>query len=103
MKNLLHLNVAACLLKLGECRKAIETCDKVCLGLGLQISKVFDSSAFCLLISIITITLFDYHIFSEPLDRLVYMQWNFTGVRCEPSTCEGSLSPWNGLSSFGRV
>ncbi|TKY63365.1 Peptidyl-prolyl cis-trans isomerase PASTICCINO1 [Spatholobus suberectus] len=28
-RNLLHLNVAACLLKLGECRKSIETCNKV--------------------------------------------------------------------------
>jgi len=30
LKNLLHLNVAACYLKLGECRKSIETCNKVC-------------------------------------------------------------------------
>lgn len=30
VKNLLHLNVAACLLKLGECRKSIEACNKVC-------------------------------------------------------------------------
>lgn len=29
VKNLLHLNVAACLLKLGECRKSIEACNKV--------------------------------------------------------------------------
>lgn len=28
-RNLLHLNVAACQLKLGECRKSIETCNKV--------------------------------------------------------------------------
>ncbi|KAL2337901.1 hypothetical protein Fmac_012347 [Flemingia macrophylla] len=28
-RNLLHLNVAACLLKLGDCRKSIETCNKV--------------------------------------------------------------------------
>ncbi|KAK1563594.1 hypothetical protein Q3G72_029727 [Acer saccharum] len=28
-RNLLHLNVAACLLKLGECRKSIEACNKV--------------------------------------------------------------------------
>ncbi|AES88468.2 putative peptidylprolyl isomerase [Medicago truncatula] len=28
-RNLLHLNVAACYLKLGECRKSIETCNKV--------------------------------------------------------------------------
>ncbi|KAL6987695.1 G1/S-specific cyclin pas1 [Sarracenia purpurea var. burkii] len=28
-RNLLHLNVAACLLKMGECRKSIEACDKV--------------------------------------------------------------------------
>uniref|UniRef100_A0A2N9HPV3 peptidylprolyl isomerase n=1 Tax=Fagus sylvatica TaxID=28930 RepID=A0A2N9HPV3_FAGSY len=27
-RNLLHLNVAACQLKLGECRKSIETCNK---------------------------------------------------------------------------
>lgn len=31
LKNLLHLNVAACYLKMGECRKSIETCNKVCL------------------------------------------------------------------------
>ncbi|CAL2268228.1 unnamed protein product [Prunus armeniaca] len=29
-RNLLHLNVAACYLKMGECRKSIETCNKVC-------------------------------------------------------------------------
>ncbi|KAM1648521.1 hypothetical protein FF1_009789 [Malus domestica] len=28
-RNLLHLNVAACFLKMGECRKSIETCNKV--------------------------------------------------------------------------
>lgn len=28
-RNLLHLNVAACYLKMGECRKSIETCNKV--------------------------------------------------------------------------
>nr|KYP37498.1 Peptidyl-prolyl isomerase PASTICCINO1 [Cajanus cajan] len=28
-RNLLHLNVAACLLKLGECKKSIESCNKV--------------------------------------------------------------------------
>lgn len=28
-RNMLHLNVAACYLKMGECRKSIETCDKV--------------------------------------------------------------------------
>lgn len=28
-RNLLYLNVAACLLKLGECRKSIESCNKV--------------------------------------------------------------------------
>eukprot|EP00256_Glycine_max_P010148 XP_003520950.2 peptidyl-prolyl cis-trans isomerase PASTICCINO1 isoform X1 [Glycine max] len=28
-RNLLHLNVAACHLKLGECKKSIETCNKV--------------------------------------------------------------------------
>lgn len=28
-RNLLHLNVAACQLKMGECRKSIETCNKV--------------------------------------------------------------------------
>ncbi|KAL1370973.1 hypothetical protein HN51_001192 [Arachis hypogaea] len=28
-RNLLHLNVAACYLKVGECRKSIETCNKV--------------------------------------------------------------------------
>ncbi|XP_075647533.1 peptidyl-prolyl cis-trans isomerase PASTICCINO1-like [Castanea sativa] len=28
-RNLLHLNVAACQLKVGECRKSIETCNKV--------------------------------------------------------------------------
>ncbi|XP_061376352.1 peptidyl-prolyl cis-trans isomerase PASTICCINO1 [Gastrolobium bilobum] len=28
-RNLLHLNVAACYLKLGECKKSIETCNKV--------------------------------------------------------------------------
>ncbi|KAK6943040.1 Tetratricopeptide repeat 2 [Dillenia turbinata] len=28
-RNLLHLNMAACYLKLGECRKSIETCNKV--------------------------------------------------------------------------
>ncbi|XP_035544506.1 peptidyl-prolyl cis-trans isomerase PASTICCINO1-like isoform X1 [Juglans regia] len=28
-RNLLHLNVAACQLKLGECGKCIETCNKV--------------------------------------------------------------------------
>ncbi|XP_074310892.1 peptidyl-prolyl cis-trans isomerase PASTICCINO1 [Silene latifolia] len=28
-RNALHLNVAACYLKMGECRKSIETCDKV--------------------------------------------------------------------------
>lgn len=28
-RNMLHLNVAACYLKLGECRKSIEICDKV--------------------------------------------------------------------------
>ncbi|QCE05386.1 F-binding protein 4/5 [Vigna unguiculata] len=28
-RNLLHLNVAACYLKLGECKKCIETCNKV--------------------------------------------------------------------------
>ncbi|KAL6142200.1 hypothetical protein ACLB2K_060483 [Fragaria x ananassa] len=28
-RNLLHLNVAACYIKMGECRKAIETCNKV--------------------------------------------------------------------------
>ncbi|XP_030974064.1 peptidyl-prolyl cis-trans isomerase PASTICCINO1-like isoform X3 [Quercus lobata] len=29
-KNLLHLDVAACQLKLGECRNSIDTCNKVC-------------------------------------------------------------------------
>ncbi|PON41328.1 Peptidyl-prolyl cis-trans isomerase PASTICCINO [Trema orientale] len=28
-KNLLHLNVAACYLKMGECKKSVETCNKV--------------------------------------------------------------------------
>lgn len=28
-RNMLHLNVAACYLKMGECRKSIETCEKV--------------------------------------------------------------------------
>ncbi|XP_057540358.1 peptidyl-prolyl cis-trans isomerase PASTICCINO1 [Amaranthus tricolor] len=28
-RNMLHLNVAACYLKMGECRKSIETCNKV--------------------------------------------------------------------------
>ncbi|KAM6563401.1 hypothetical protein CsatB_023399 [Cannabis sativa] len=28
-RNLLHLNVAACYLKMGECKKSIETCNKV--------------------------------------------------------------------------
>ncbi|GAB4837821.1 G1/S-specific cyclin pas1 [Ancistrocladus abbreviatus] len=28
-RNMLHLNVAACYLKMGECRKSIEACDKV--------------------------------------------------------------------------
>jgi tetratricopeptide (TPR) repeat protein len=28
-RNMLHLNVAACLLKMGEWRKSIETCNKV--------------------------------------------------------------------------
>ncbi|XVF08192.1 hypothetical protein REPUB_Repub06bG0205000 [Reevesia pubescens] len=28
-RNLLHLNVAACFLKMGECRKSIEACNKV--------------------------------------------------------------------------
>lgn len=31
LKNLLHLNVAACLLKMGESRKSIESCNKVTL------------------------------------------------------------------------
>lgn len=33
-KNLLHLNVAACLLKLGEHKKSIEACNKVTLELS---------------------------------------------------------------------
>lgn len=28
-RNMLHLNVAACYLRMGECRKSIETCEKV--------------------------------------------------------------------------
>lgn len=32
-KNLLHLNVAACLLKLGEHKKSIEACNKVTIKL----------------------------------------------------------------------
>lgn len=28
-KSLLNLNVAACYLKMGDCRKSIETCNKV--------------------------------------------------------------------------
>lgn len=32
LKNSLHLNVAACYLKMGECRKSIEACNKVCVG-----------------------------------------------------------------------
>ncbi|KAH1256963.1 Peptidyl-prolyl cis-trans isomerase PASTICCINO1 [Glycine max] len=44
-RNLLHLNVAACHLKLGECKKSIETCNKITPSLlSLTVDSVLYAS-----------------------------------------------------------
>ncbi|KAF7144188.1 hypothetical protein RHSIM_Rhsim05G0200700 [Rhododendron simsii] len=40
-RNLLHLNVAACYLKMGECRKSIEACNKVLDGNPVHVKALY--------------------------------------------------------------
>lgn len=81
-QNLLHLNVAACLLKLGEHKKSIETCNKVTLKLCA--SRNICRPPF-------------FHI------QLDSFWWSCVGVRCESGSCESSLSTWDGLHGFWRL
>lgn len=95
-KNLLNLNVAACFLKLGECRKSIEACNKV-FYIEYFVQKVYYDCC-CIQMSQVDIPGSSYSL------EFAYWEfmWEYAGFRCKPCPWQSSLSPWNGLHGGWR-
>ena len=80
---MLHLNVAACSLKMGEWRKSLETCNKVTFN-EQRLKGLFLNHKL---------------LFSETFVPSIFQ----TGPRSKAWTCEGSVPPCNGLHGRRRV